>query len=584
MIEAFKIAALLNLEGNSFTKLKELMALLKKTQREFKNLNALTKALNVNLSEGRFSDPFRRLNQSLAVTERRMSAVVMQSRALNRTMESGSVGNAVEEGAIAGAASKGASRARRRGKFHHHARSHFDIGGMGITNNVPLGVGIGAGLVAGGAYEAYQAGSEWSRQVARVRMQGFTGSEVNQAKAYAMNTRIPGISHIEMMEAIRDSAMATKSMPMALKLAKPMAEIQYANSIIYHKQYTGSQSSALIKYAEARGGGDLNKTVGALNEAQKLISLSGGNFDPIQLRAMMRHGALALQHVSSLGMAGLEPVAQEVQGATVGTGLQSLSLELLGGHIYKKSAANLVRSGFGKWGKSGFELKRKWKNLLMTDPAEFAFGVHDTLKERGYSEKQITEFETRNFVRTGGILVSLLNKNRSKIMRTRELYSTAFGINASVSEAGGMPGGQMKNLSAAFQDFSTALWNLSKPGIIDGIKALTFLLNQLTNALTFLKKHNILPGAGKTLGMAASSVIPGAQGLYLEHDLYNKVISHFEKPKTNDSVHVHFDPHEFQHAVASGLNTAATKQPTTITGINSFETRFTSPFNGNGGF
>jgi len=38
MIEAFKLAAILNLEGNSFTKLKELMTLLKKTQREFSKL------------------------------------------------------------------------------------------------------------------------------------------------------------------------------------------------------------------------------------------------------------------------------------------------------------------------------------------------------------------------------------------------------------------------------------------------------------------------------------------------------------------------------------------------------------------
>jgi len=47
---------------------------------------------------------------------------------------------------------------------------------------MPLGAAMGAGLVAAGAYEAYQAGSEWSRQVARVRMQGFTSEKLIKQK------------------------------------------------------------------------------------------------------------------------------------------------------------------------------------------------------------------------------------------------------------------------------------------------------------------------------------------------------------------------------------------------------------------
>jgi len=145
------------------------MTLLKKTQREFSKLNTLTKAFNTNLSKSRANDPFRRLNQSLAVTQRRMASVVAQSRALNRSLEGGAAAGAVEEGALAAASRsgrRGGGLSRKRGAFHQHARSHFDLGGVGITNNMPLGAAMGAGLVAAGAYEAYQAGSEWSRQVA----------------------------------------------------------------------------------------------------------------------------------------------------------------------------------------------------------------------------------------------------------------------------------------------------------------------------------------------------------------------------------------------------------------------------------
>lgn len=531
-MEAYKVWATLNLKGDAFKKMEQFSKMTKRAEAEVSKLMKNTKSLTstfekmgsalkiINPELSKFSTTFIRMNTNIggassSMTKFNNSISSSASRigtATNRADKLASSLNAVAVQAGLVGKSMSTIRGGGIGRGRAGGAGGGRIGGLlaDTAHGVAMGAGlhhagmglgaVGAGLGAGMlAKSALTQASQNAQYAARLKVQGFSDTDVKELVNYAETTKIKGVSKNEIMSALVDTTMATGNVKSAIMMAPSLAKLAFANPVIMGEGYTEEQQNKLVRFAEQRGGSDPNAVARAINLAQKAYSATGGKLKPSDLLNFNTMATTAGYHLSDEGLLKMIPVMQELGGFRTGTGYQAAFNTLITGKGLNTTAAKLGgRMGIMdniKYDKHGRllmaerpTLKKEYAKMLQENLPDFVekvllpklagIGVTD--------EMEVSKYVAMLLPQTGARLMETIIKNLGKSNAMFGLHQKAFGVEESYSEALGMPKGQLEAFNSAFHDFGVEFGKLIMPSAIQGLKNFTEILQTLIAPLQFI--------------------------------------------------------------------------------------------------
>lgn len=394
------------------------------------------------------------------------------------------------------------------GGWGSHGGSHWgEVGAAGMARKVNFARGMGSNIALGtaavagmGLYEGYKENVNYEKGIGQFRAQGLTPAEIKQIRAFT-SKNIAGISPNKQMQALLDAYMATGNLSQAELLAPTLGKADFISNSLYNG-LTDDQLKDAVKMAEFRGGTDPEKIKKALQLILKLYTVSSGTLDPSKVRSFNARSGGAGARISDAGMIALEPSLQEVQPSTLGYGLRTLNNKLVG-HIGVSKQSEAFFKKIGLWNKKD-QLSPKMKELLQTDPEAFTQAVMSLFSKSGITSAGDVQSGLLEFGSTPSLLMTTLNKNRTKSDLLRKRMGNLAGIDEETRIALESESGAALRASQAFSSFAAALGKLTAPGIISGLNVLSSTFEKMASGLNFMsdlakKTPNILSaGSAKT--------------------------------------------------------------------------------------
>lgn len=531
MIEAYKVTTELVIKGNANNAMKLFAKLTKFANIELKELQKTLKLITGNFSllskDLRTVNPeFKILNKTFTTLNPKLFNSGLNFEAMSRHVKTLIPEISTLKTELAGL--KGVSRIKISGGMG-------GIGGGEIGAVEGAGFGFGAGKfikgmggagmlglgAAGGAGYALAHGfgqnKTFEQQLNLLRFQGFNPSKLNQVRALALNPPA-GFSPTDVVSAAVAAQMATQNFASAKQLMNPLLQAEYVANTNFGGMNQG-QLQALARAGELRGHGNGKEIATWISNFMKIYALSGGTLDFRQLSQMSKQGFLAFTGQSFKGIAGSEPIAQVMGGGPFGTAMAGLMKTMHGvqltGSSIKKVVAFMTAldmwnpKGGGKFG----ALKPQFMNQIQTDMPDFIlnslmpamqkkFNIPNTEAGRNTMAQMLGIFH-QNQGRMLGIGIT----QSAKIRNTQATLPFLESLSAMSSQSHASPAGALKDLTAAWNNFTQALEKTVQPIIIP-------LLNTLTSAL------NAFQPAHKDIVTAAA--VPG-------YYFMDRIISHFTK-------------------------------------------------------
>lgn len=562
MIEDFKVAAILEIKGNFNQKLLEFA---KATDKLSINVNRLEKQVlrfSTSLNNLKLDNPFSKMNASLELMNKNLNDVTAKSAALSMSGGVHGIGKRESKGMGFGEIAKSGT-ALAMGSF----------GALPIAGMIAAGIGV----------ESYKAQSGYERELMKFQMQGFSKSDVASADKFVMGTHIKGVSNLDMLRSFVDAAMVTHSASMAKQLSPTLAKYSFANKQLLGKGFGAVDDQNLISFAEMRGKGNVAETKKYLGIGEQMLLGEGGRIKSEQLRSFLVRSRIAGYSLNEKAFYEAAPLIQEMRGNTVGVGLRMGYQQLIGlTGMSNQKGALLTKMGFLKpgfithdpWGhvvKHKFgALKDKYAEMYQKNPFDFIESFVRHSNKMGYtSEDQLDRLASFSFSPRFAQIVAGYIKQKPKIeraLRREQLIKHPYTKSQDQESA------QIAFFVTSTQNFSKAMGKLTEPAVIGGFKTLTFLVDQLTNALNFLGKSNVQ----STIGSVGKGIVNAATG-----GLSGSVLSflHLSSLSQNSSANnapvmeiVH-DPHAAAHAMMPEMARMASKPVNTGSNISLFLTR-----------
>lgn len=520
MIDQMKIGVSINVTGDATPKLKSFHSLVQKITKSQEALETRLKGLGIELS--RFSEKLNSINPKLKAFYEQSNEAGMQVRGLNSAVKSSETSfNAMSRG-IAGTTASMASLTRQTAMLSDElkgaAAASGAIGvmggrraggrghGTGIHAHPMSTMGFGFGgpaLMAGGSaallYKGFQSNLTYQQQLSQLELQNLPGGTAEAANAFVMGNQNKMYGPIALARALTDAAVITKNYGEAKGIAPTMARMQaLSNAQFGHNVFTEQQQQAAIKAAELlTGSKDVAQLNPALETMFKISTATGFRVKYTDILNMVRGARGALSGTPQYNKAidlnelyALESLVQESGGPQVGRQIAMLQNHILGGRMTTASAMNmqrhgLVKKGAAEYNKMGMIKRIKPGGIVGSENSNFIDWVWNTylpsLKTNDW--KEIRKNILVDFTNTDANLVTTLIAQQHKIQAMMVANSKAAGFNETEAKISQKPSGQIQQLSAAWERFTTALGGLTSPTIIKGLDTLTNFMNGITKMM-----------------------------------------------------------------------------------------------------
>jgi hypothetical protein len=484
-----KKLALLN---EQFLKVSEILTKLNPALKEFSDTLALSADGGKNLNR-----TFGGLNRRLDGMADRMAMATRKASMLADGLE----GVAAASGVASAAASAGfgvagfaAGRAGGHGGGGVHVKGvHF--GGLGFT-----GAAIGAGIGLMALHSGYEESKKYQQVLAQFSLMNMLGASPQQADAWVKAQNIHGVSNIQMLDALTDSANATKSFEDAKILAPYLAKIEYANGAIFagtNVPQGRTENQNMLRVAEQRSGSkDPRLLIPALQYMQQVKASSGGRVNASDYQQLAKaSGIMGKTSSNDFFYYGLEPIVQEQGAFRTGTQLRGVGNALVAGRMTTASAKDfqaldLIKPGYAEFNKIGM-IKRikpggiKDSSLVQGNFEQWVYQDYlPALAKKGItSSKDIQRHVAIDFTNTDQTLVGLMIMQKEKILANIEANKRGARIGESTLIASGLAAGKEKDLEAAFSKLKQTLGEMATPQILQGMQGLTNFLNEINTVL-----------------------------------------------------------------------------------------------------
>lgn len=361
----------------------------------------------------------------------------------------------------------------------------------------------GLGLLKGPIEEA----NKYQNQLLKFESLGF-GDHVNrQADKLATGMKTIGTSATENMELLGDAMAVFKNIGEASMAAPIMAQMKYANKIMYGDQ-GGARDSKLmdmLKVGELRGGTASAEAMQRQAEfAQKVIEGSRNRVDPTAMLQAMKYGGIATRMMSDRAFyLRSEPLIQEVGGSGFGTGMAALYSNLAQGRGSLTAQQELYRLGMMDKHKVKFNSMGMLKKAL---PG--AFKAESAFKDgvEGVGTALLTAFAAHGITKDddvirelglvasnqrGARLLTTWYQQRRKISEQADANEHALGLSDAVKKSSETYEGRKEILQAKWENFQLALGK--DGGVLDlatrGLDVFAKVINRVTE---FAKNHPTL--------------------------------------------------------------------------------------------
>lgn len=478
MIEAYKIATNMTITGDAQKKMMEFFNIVQKTSVEMEKFIKLLKLTDVTFNtfgkEARMGTmAIRQFDASLISAGRDAVRARGQIDGLKNSMKS----------------LNAAGGSRGFGGFGAGM-----IGGLASRYIAPAAVAYGAYSLG---KASFQSDIEFEKKIGQLTARGYTPSQIKDVRGWVARNNISGVSSTGMIDAYVDALMATQDPSQAKFLAPSLAKgASYAAAT--YGGITGSQQQDLVRFAEYRSGGDAAKTKAGIELGFQIMALSGGSIKPNQLRALTKYGGGAVSRLSDSALSGLEPIIQMMGGSSLGTGLQTGSLQLIGGQMSTAKGKSLSNLGMFDRGGINYDAsgrtlgskfgKFRFANDLQTDP--FRFLMRDylpALAKKGITDPgQIDQRIQYDFSRKFAQALILMNDNQAKILRTMVAAKQIQKGDPMYAAFLKTSLGAQTTLGKSWQTFETALGKFEEPTVTAGLTIASKILDGLSYALTKL--------------------------------------------------------------------------------------------------
>jgi len=519
-MEAYKVWATLSIKGDAHKKMEQFASLTKKASNElakfqrllkpiagmFEKMAASLKILNpefskfsttmvrLNVNTANSRDVLNSFNNTVNAAANRMASATSRANSFAASLNAVAVQSGLSSkamGMMRGSSLKsGAMASGGSNKFLLGAAS-----GLGLTN--PLFM-AGAGAAALGIH-GFKQESEYQRSILQLRAQGFTGNQIAEANAIANQVR-PGISQVDMIQAIVDAQMATRNFNQAKILAPILAQGKMSANVIYGGM-THKQQQDLIRVSELAGGSNTQNMANWLTVALQMMATSGGTIMPQEQRTFFRQAAGSMSRLSPLGYLAMEPMLQELGASRTGTALTTGILSLSNPQISHFARYKVDRlKALGLWDNKSNRVNASALDTLQTDPFLFLKNFWlPALARKGITSPGGIQTETMaDLPRTFGQFMLLMFKNMEKIDRSRALAGHAMGGDElkrlSMTQGPEQQGFAVLRLSKAFDTLSDSIGKLSSPLVIKTLNAISQSFENLAKMITKLNSGDIKGG------------------------------------------------------------------------------------------
>ncbi|HEX7854434.1 MAG TPA: hypothetical protein VF503_12135 [Sphingobium sp.] len=381
---------------------------------------------------------------------------------------------------------------------------------------------VGGALVAGGAaglslFKApMEEAAKYQTLIERFKQFGMGDAALRDAERFVEAQNIMGSSQRDMLRyfieaqgVFRESgAKGLHEQLAAAKMAAPvLAKMNFAMQGLSEdaRHATESKQQDMLRFVDTMGGINSPQRFTALLDAGfKAVQSSGGNVDFTQYRQFASKAGTAAYGLTGQSLfADLEPIIGEMKGSTTGNALMTAYNRLNGiTRLPNQVAHELVR--YGLWDQSKIVWNSQGGIKAMTGNPLFSAGLFaqspvDFYKDKVlpmYRNQHLDEDQIRRensliFGRTGGAMFNLIDKQLPTILKSRDAFKNALGINTEYEAVGKTFAGREAALTAKWQ---TLMLVIGKDGgVLDmATKGLEILGDSLDRIIKFARNNPIV--------------------------------------------------------------------------------------------
>lgn len=409
------------------------------------------------------------------------------------------------------------------------------IGKMAAIGGILTGAGLGGLALFKGPLEEAK---KYEILLGRLQQFGMGDVAMRDAQKFVEAQHIMGSSQrdilryfIEAQGVFRESgAHSVLEQLAAAKMAAPMiARMAFASRGLdeHSREATEAKQMDMLRFVEQAGGlKSAARFNQLLNSGFKAVQSSGGNVDFTQYRQFMARGGSSAMNLSARSLfADLEPIIGEMKGSTAGTALMTTFNRLNGiVKLPNQVSHELVNNGLWDGSKIVWNSQGGIKSfsgnpirngsLLGTDPVEYYRTMVQPMYARmNLDTAQRTVENAKIFGRTGGAMFNLIERQMPTIMRSREAFNRARGIDQSYRAAGGRASGKEFDLEKREADLKLKIGQVILPYYVKGLEMALAVMNRLNAFITANPTFTKIAVGGFAL-VSALAVVGGGLTLF----------------------------------------------------------------------
>ncbi|WP_231654901.1 hypothetical protein [Ralstonia solanacearum] len=401
-------------------------------------------------------------------------------------------------------------------------------------NVAAAGAGATAAGMAAGAplLKGLGEAKHYDLEKLRIGALGLGDPSTKDALAFAEQMKAYGVSQVEKAELMRDALSVFADTHHAEMVMPTLAKMKFANAAVFG-QAEGAENERkfvdMLKVIELRGGlASEDAFKKQADMVQQVISATGGRVQAGEWLQVIKRGGLAAKGMDSEAFYyTLEPLVQEMDGATVGTAMMSAYQNLYQGKTTKRALHNLDKFGLiadrskvqeDKAGQVSFMDPGALKGAELFRKNQFAW-VEQVLLPALAAKGITSQAQVQDVIgsilpnRTASNLISQMVVQRDQIHKNMRLNAGAAGIDQLEAKAKGTAQGQELDTLAKVHDLEKALGEKVLPLYARGLELVTQAAVSVT---AFMQDHPTLAkAAAVAVGALAASLLvlgPGHAG------------------------------------------------------------------------
>ncbi|MDB0529883.1 phage tail protein, partial [Ralstonia solanacearum] len=393
-------------------------------------------------------------------------------------------------------------------------------------NVAAAGAGATAAGMAAGAplLKGLGEAKHYDLEKLRIGALGLGDPSTKDALAFAEQMKAYGVSQVEKAELMRDALSVFADTHHAEMVMPTLAKMKFANAAVFG-QAEGAENERkfvdMLKVIELRGGlASEDAFKKQADMVQQVISATGGRVQAGEWLQVIKRGGLAAKGMDSEAFYyTLEPLVQEMDGATVGTAMMSAYQNLYQGKTTKRALHNLDKFGLiadrskvqeDKAGQVSFMDPGALKGAELFRKNQFAWVEQvllPALAAKGITSQAQVQDAIGSILsnRTASNLISQMVVQRDQIHKNMRLNAGAAGIDQLEAKAKGTAQGQELDTLAKVHDLEKALGEKVLPLYARSLELVTQAAVSVT---AFMQDHPTLAKAAAiAVGALAASLL-----------------------------------------------------------------------------